>query len=370
MSSLSIQRNKAVIAAENLVLLTRAQIEFEHSAIESGKDYFRQVCKAPFKEEHGVYKSIWQKRGSPSGNSEYGRFCFHSIGGLSSTAKEKAEAISAFVRSERLFFEVIHYPHLKTTEDRDLGDTALGKKALEPTEADYIRDYNGFPREVPIRLSTDFVLIAQLAAPLVLGVAQGINVMRGMTSASTATILGSLPDHVHVGGGHIPPHSSRSITDGFDPALVNDFSGRRVGTTSEKTTGFRKTGHASDRPDPVDFEPGGCEYERMFDRDFGTRVGTVREEYWALIEERDALLERAKDLPVWRWVEKDDALVEAIKVDVLAAAKLAEANRLEGSHNLDIGGGPGNYGSNPKEDWDKLCEFARDIKDRITGLFK
>lgn len=82
--------------------LISASAAFKNKNIQQGFKDFKLVYQTI---EHEVYKQLWEIKGKPQGNLEYGRHAFHDVNGLCSTAFEKAQAIDQYLLSRQAINE-------------------------------------------------------------------------------------------------------------------------------------------------------------------------------------------------------------------------------------------------------------------------
>lgn len=80
--------------------LQSAYTSYANGDSTSGNSHFQQAAQLSKEAEHGIYREMWTLKHKPTGNSEFGRYCFHGVSGLSSTAQERAAAIKLYMDSK------------------------------------------------------------------------------------------------------------------------------------------------------------------------------------------------------------------------------------------------------------------------------
>lgn len=94
-----------------------------HLGNPSGKEMFLEAVRTSGRSdiENDIYGQMWNIKGRPQNMPEYGRLCFNDGNGFSSTLREKASAIDAYLRSKEVFVA----PPQSTLSSTALEDSCL-----------------------------------------------------------------------------------------------------------------------------------------------------------------------------------------------------------------------------------------------------
>ena len=198
---------------------------------------------------HKVYGFLWIIKGKPSGIPEYGRYSFHDINGLSSTAREKAKAISQYLNVISIYNAKIQGAHcalLKSIETK--------AKKNERSWKEYLLEGAVVAGEIAAIGSAVFTIFSALKG-----------------SGGGMRLRPSVPGHITVGGGHmnLANHvdlANRVIVGSghMNNAIKNiKESGMQLSVTKNTFDSVRIENCVSEYPTPGELRESNARYENQ-----------------------------------------------------------------------------------------------------------